>query len=284
MPRRRRSSYEHGPELDSAASLASPQHASRRSTRDGSNPLGPPPRPPQVDRRPSPHTFVSEPPRLHVRKTLSAEAATRLMLEKWDLMDEAVVEHEREGRRGRRRGGRSSSVPSRGDRTVEMERREDEAKARVELAEVQAQQQQQVVVDEPVVERKKVRDRKATPRIVVTAPVSDNDDDEWRSSGRRSATTSMASTGSSPPLLDDLGEARWSSQEEVRRRGELVMDEADLGSPGKSPSPPYDPHSSSTGAAAAELVDAGLAVVEHVGEAVSSALSRVGALFSSSRT
>lgn len=57
-------------------------------------------------------------------------------------------------------------------------------------------------------------------------------------------------------------------------------------SPGKSPSPSLDPAAAGKSAApAAELLgaaaDAGLAAVEQVGEAVSSALSRVGAFFGS---
>jgi len=175
------------------------------------------------------------------------------MLEKWDLMDDVAleeVEHgpEREGRRGRRRAGRSSSVPARGDTAVsrvreyelwypererirlaqvEMERREDAAKARVVLAEAQSQMLQPIGPDKPVVEKKKVRDRMATPRLVVSQPAS-GDDDEWlTAAGGRSTTTSMASTGSFPPLFDDSDEEP-SSGEVLGRGGEPARVEADL--------------------------------------------------------
>ena len=154
------------------------------------------------------------------------------MLEKWDLMDDVAleeVEHgpEREGRRGRRRAGRSSSVPARGDTAVsrvreyelwypererirlaqvEMERREDAAKARVVLAEAQSQMLQPIGPDKPVVEKKKVRDRMATPRLVVSQPAS-GDDDEWlTAAGGRSTTTSMDEEPSSGEVLGRGGE------------------------------------------------------------------------------
>ncbi|TNY20208.1 hypothetical protein DMC30DRAFT_266302 [Rhodotorula diobovata] len=407
MPRRQC----HEPVFDSDDSPTSSLYASPPSARRCSrSPVSPTRRPPR-------HTLITEPPHLHVRETLSAEAATRLMLEKWDLMDalstgDAAADTDR---RGRRRKGRPSSLPSQGQRRVsrvreyelwhpererirlaqvEMERRADEEAeaARVDVA--QAEEEAQRAADDPVVKNKKVRDRKATPRLVVSAPVSDEDSEEdWRSTGRRSATTSMASTGSPRPRFDDSDSDEPSKA--TQRRGKRgVRGERDLGrppaavqplrnddgharasprlqpaeqssssrssrrrppppsravslpssprpssskhhdepgrdvapdiapdsrlsrrqpsrssrrrprpslaetpsrtpspvrtprSPGKSPSPSLDPAAAGKSAApAAELLgaaaDAGLAAVEQVGEAVSSALSRVGAFFGS---
>ncbi|BGP43327.1 hypothetical protein JCM10450v2_007478 [Rhodotorula kratochvilovae] len=237
MPRRRH----YDPVFDSDGSPTSSLYASPPSTRRSASPLPPP-------RRPSPHTFISEPPRLHVRETLSADAATRLMLEKWDLMD-SLAAREADDPRGRRerRKSRASSMPSGPRRRVsrvreyemwqpererirlaqvEMERRADEEKEEAQFVEAE------LVVKEAVAV-KKVRDRKATPALVISRPVSDNEDeDDWRSTG-------------------------------------------------KSPSPPTD---DDRPAATDLLLGAAADAVEQVGEAVSSALSRVGALFSAGRT
>ncbi|GAA5838986.1 hypothetical protein JCM11251_007846 [Rhodosporidiobolus azoricus] len=250
--------------------------------------------------RPSPRSIVSDPPKLHVRETLSAEAATRLMLEKWDILDQQARE---EGGKDNdlyhrsRTKNRSSSVPSsairpephrRMSRVREYELWKKEGEA-IRLAQVRMEEQldrekeeHQLAEAERWIQdvkwsddegfasekrQKKVTSRKATPRFVVSAPASgDEDEDEadWRSTGRRSATTSMASTGSPPPKLDDL--AYFNSQRPP---------------PGKPSSLPSAEISEEEGAGQDLLAGAAKAA-EQVGEAVTSALSRVlPSLFSS---
>ncbi|GAA6046839.1 hypothetical protein JCM3770_005669 [Rhodotorula araucariae] len=265
--------------------------------------------PPSSVRRPSPHAFACALPRLHVHEPLSAAAATRLMLTKWDLMDAA--RREDEDRRSRR--GRTRSVPTAALRSLsrvkEYELWQPE-RERIRLAQVEMERradkekEPQLVQAELDTDRAGVQDRGATPGVVVSALPND-DDGDWRSTGRKSATTSMASMGSPPPQLDDSdsggqapvnfrGDRRHSRRDADLRRSQSAADadpsearkEPDRTSPGKSPSPATDDESPRP-AAATDLLgaaaDAGFAAAEHVGEAVSSALSRVGALFSARR-
>ncbi|BGP19958.1 hypothetical protein JCM10213v2_008089 [Rhodosporidiobolus nylandii] len=242
MPRRRR---QYSPDGYSDASVASSLYAAPPTDRSPS----PPPRwPPLSDR-----TVAPEPPKLRADdRALSAEQATRLMLRKWDAMDEAVEEKSAvEGGRGGRRGrkGRASSMPTprpdgrRMSRVrewelwrregeairlaqVEMERRLDEEKeehqreaARLEVEQLAREERS----------KSKVATRKATPRFVVSSPSSSDEEDgsDWNSTGRRSATTSMASTGSPPPSLRDSDEAEEPKERSRRKRELRRPDEED---------------------------------------------------------
>lgn len=167
-----------------------------------------------------------EPPRLDVRATLSAEAATRLMLEKWDLMDDLAeraasrTSSRSSSARSRQPKGRPSSLPpfeherrrriSRVEEyerwkpererirlaQVEMERRLDEEKLEAQL--VRHDERSVSVMSRPRSARSKVRERKATPAVLGTAISSEEEEEDVarRRRGRLSAVSSTASRGS----------------------------------------------------------------------------------------
>ncbi|GAA5916183.1 hypothetical protein JCM5296_003957 [Sporobolomyces johnsonii] len=330
MPRSRthqhRSLSNYSDDSDSSRLDASPPSTFRSS----------PPRLP----RPPPRGSVSSPPRFDVPDTayLSADDATRLMLEKWDAMDElAVREQERqegdessnppEPRRGgrRARAARACSMPTprpdqqsrtRRSRVSEYEMWEPE-RERIRLAQVEMERQleaeasqaareiveteEKVQCDHTLGVTIKVKDRKATPGFVVVEG-SNCDLDEWRSSGCESVATSLASTSGStpPPVDDDVGTERARSDwheptvpaRPVRaavhpplpRGPSLPLPHAanpnvhPPRSPGELPSPLQDAdvdQHQGTGSILGATATAGLAAAEHLGEAVTSALSKV---------
>ncbi|KAL7336919.1 hypothetical protein BJY59DRAFT_404344 [Rhodotorula toruloides] len=167
-----------------------------------------------------------DPPRLDVRAPLSAEAATRLMLEKWDLMDDLAERRasrsssRSSSARSRQPKGRSSSLPpfeherrrriSRVEEyerwkpererirlaQVEMERRLDEEKLEAQL--VRHDERSESVASRSRSARSKVRQRKATPAVLGTAISSEEEQDDVasRRRGRLSALSLTASRGS----------------------------------------------------------------------------------------
>ncbi|GAA5843651.1 hypothetical protein JCM5353_004916 [Sporobolomyces roseus] len=143
---------------------------------------------------------------------LSADAATRIMLEKWDLLDK---EHSPTPQRGRRAPTRSNSVPSMGRRKsrvrewedwkpemerirlaqVEMERKlEEEAKAH-QLASMEKDRQHEESSKGPGEEarrKKAIRNRKSTP--CHKSAEAEEESQFYGDGGRASVISRCAST------------------------------------------------------------------------------------------
>ncbi|GAA6011523.1 hypothetical protein JCM10207_002648 [Rhodosporidiobolus poonsookiae] len=274
MPRKHKTSSAHD-EYDSRPSVFRSAAPLRPPSRSPSPPRRPRPyssashyaqprrpRSPSPPRRPPPRTFVSEPPPLHVDGLLSAEEATRIMLQKFDIMDEqqarlAGYDDDSRGRLGgRRKKERARSVPlfdapqrrrmSRvreyelwepereaiREAQVEMERRLDEEKVEHEREAARLEMEAMGQADfafEATTATKKVGNRKATPRFVVSGPLDGcdaGDETDWFS-GRRSTSTSLASRGSPPPRVDEFNSgvgdprdeqhARWRSRRKEKK-------------------------------------------------------------------
>lgn len=169
---------------------------------------------------------------------LSADAATRIMLEKWDLLDK---EHSPTPQRGRRAPTRSNSVPSMGRRKsrvrewedwkpemerirlaqVEMERKlEEEAKAH-QLASMEKDRQHEESSKGPGEEarrKKAIRNRKSTP--CHKSAEAEEESQFYGDGGRASVISRCASTkavrgDSEPETQERKRESRNRKREEV---------------------------------------------------------------------
>ncbi|GAA5955762.1 hypothetical protein JCM3765_001843 [Sporobolomyces pararoseus] len=176
---------------------------------------------------------------------LSADAATRIMMEKWDLLDSTISPPPPSESRGQRRTTRSNSMPTAGmgrrkSRVSEWEEWKPEME-RIRLAQVEMEQKleeeakahqlasmekdrgvkaRQIEQDRPEKGKKKLMERKSTPRY--SNPRRDEEDSDY---GIRNARSS------SPESIPESTKAVYEESEietKSRKRGSRNRRKEDL--------------------------------------------------------